>query len=136
MTPLLCRIQKVISAWKNPPIPNWEMERHTLRGYIKWGKICKFSQKKLAWYLVVLANAKDQTDEDLKSETERFATIIGQLIQIRISQRAYWLSWVAVGVSIVAAVITWIQVQHELRHDSVSNPQARSEMHSPPQPRH
>ena len=113
------------------------MERHTLRGYFKWGKICKFSQKKLAWYLVVLANAKDQKDEDLKSETERFATIISQLIQIRISQRAYWVSWVAVGVSIVAAIITWIQVQRELRHDSASGQQTRSVMHSPPsQPPH
>ena len=132
MTPILDRIQQFSDSCKSKL--NWENERSDLRVLFNTGKIYKLSHKKLAWYLVVLGNTRDQKDEWLKSETERFSIIISQLIQVRISVRSYWLGWIAIGVALIAAAIAFAQMRHEQLHDSSTMPQFHEGTHSTTSP--
>jgi hypothetical protein len=89
-------------------VPNWESlswvdRRAHLRGAFRLGKITSSTRKDLEEYLVVLANTTEGGKMDPREETERFATVVRHLLQVRVSEelheRSRRLSFWALGIS-------------------------------------
>jgi hypothetical protein len=107
-------------------MPNWDVERATLRGRFLQGTIANASRKELEYYLIVLANSTLINGSAVPTpahavETDALANAVRHLLQVRISEELHWRSMVAAriaaGISVLALCVAGFQAwdAHQLR---------------------
>jgi hypothetical protein len=81
-----------------------------LRGFFRIGHIKHATRKELEDFLVLLAITPFTDNPKAMGETERYASVVQHLLQVRISEelhwRSFWVSIFAISISILALVVS------------------------------
>jgi hypothetical protein len=93
--------------WKNG---DWTIKRQYLKSIFTQKDIANASRQNLEEFLIVLANTIHAGDARYKEETECFASVVRHLLQVCIEeelhQRSVRVSWFAIGISILALLLS------------------------------
>ena len=81
-------------------------EHKKVRNAFATGKIGAASRKELEHYLIVLANTRRMGDQNWQADTEAFASVVRQLLQVRISEELHWRSMVAAGIAALISLLS------------------------------
>jgi hypothetical protein len=87
----------------------WEQRRTWLRSRFKRHTIARAKRRELENYLMHLASEPDKVAYDVEAETRRYGHVIQHFLQVRVTERSFWLSLAAFAVSLLAAVFTGIK---------------------------
>src|ERR1035438_10515336 len=87
-------------------------EKHSnlVNNVFNTGEINKASRAQLEEYLVILCNVEDSDFPNPKARNERYALVVSHLLNVRISEELHRVSerrsWCAIGISILAVVVS------------------------------
>jgi hypothetical protein len=101
-----------IKSWDKLPVADRLIY---LRGFFRIGHIKQAKRHELEEFMVLLANTPFTDNPAAKEETERYASVVQHLLQVRISEELHWRSlWFGILAAVVGSLLT-LAVQYASR---------------------